>query len=59
MRRRPNCFNLVFQLEFLCKAGMSKDHCVKGLEAIHCILYLLSGPIVKHFDLLVLRFLAV
>lgn len=32
IRRRPNCFNLVFQLEFLCRTGMSKEHSVKSLE---------------------------
>ena len=34
VRRRPNCFNLVFQLEFLCRSGLSKEHGIAGLEAI-------------------------
>ena len=34
VRRRPNCFNLLFQLEFLCRSGVSKEHGIAGLEAI-------------------------
>ena len=33
LRRRPNAFNLVHQLEFLERTGMSKDLTLKTLEA--------------------------
>ena len=32
IRRRPNCFNLVFQLEFLGRAGVSQEQSVAALE---------------------------
>ena len=33
VRRRPNCFNLLHQLQFLERSGMSQDMTVKSLEA--------------------------
>ena len=33
LRRRPNAFNLLHQLEFLERAGMSQDLTVKSLQA--------------------------
>ena len=32
VRRRPNCFNLVHQLEFLSRTGVSREHSVASLE---------------------------
>lgn len=33
LRRRPKCFNLLYQLEFLVRSGMSDDGCIRQLEA--------------------------
>ena len=33
IRRRPNCFNLVHQLEFLSRTGISQEHSVASLQA--------------------------
>lgn len=33
VRRRPNCFNLVFQLEFLMRCGHNQEASLKTLEA--------------------------
>lgn len=33
IRRRPNAFNLLYQLEFLRRTGLSKEHSVAALQA--------------------------
>ena len=33
LRRRPNCFNLLFQLQFLVRSGHNQEASIKTLEA--------------------------
>ena len=33
LRRRPNCFNLLHQLEFLCRNGLTTENSARTLEA--------------------------
>lgn len=46
VRRRPNAFNIVWQLELLVRSGVSEQNAITSLEAMASILNLMNSQ--KH-----------